>query len=438
MPDLSLAPALPERPDIARPVAIGAAVVGLFFGVFGLWAALAPLSTAAIAPGEVIVETKRKTVQHLEGGIVRDILVRDGDVVKAGQVLVRLDRTQPGTMLSLIEGRVIAARALEARLTAEREDRDSVTYPEEIRSRAAEPEVAAAIESQNRIFAARRDDLVNKIDILRKKDSQVRAEIDGLKAQIAAADRQLKLIASEVDGIRGLVERGLVARPRLLALERRAAEIEGERGRNVADIARAEQSIGETELKVQEVRTTRLNETVAELREVQGQLFDLGERYQVSRDVLSRTEVRAPIDGTVVGLRVATAGGVLSPGEAILDIVPSEDRLVIDARVRPEDIDVVRPGLRAEVRFTAFSQRNTRPFDAAVESVSADRLSDRLTPEGYFLARIVLTAGEEQFKGAKLHPGMQAETMIITGTRSALSYFLKPLTDSFNRAFRED
>lgn len=427
------------RPPVRKPIAIGSIVVGLFVAVFVLWAGIAPLSTAAIAPGEVTVETKRKTVQHLEGGIVREILVKDGDAVQAGQVLVRLDRTQPSAMLALVEGRLIAARSLEARLVAERDAADAISFPPDILARAAEPEVAEILAGQRGIFAARRDDTANKIAILRKRDGQVRTEIDGLKAQISAADRQLGLIGQEVDGIRGLVERGLVAKPRLLALERRAAEIGGERGRNVAAIARAEQSIAETELKVQDVRTERLNAVVAELREVQAQIYDLGERHNATRDVLARTDIRAPIAGTVVGMKIATDGGVISPGEALMDIVPRDDRLVVEARVRPDDIDVVREGLEAHIRFTAFSQRNLRPVDGDVISVSADRLSDRLMPDGFYLARIALRDdARERLRGASLYPGMQAEVMIVTGTRSALSYFLKPLTDSFDRAFREE
>ena len=427
------------RPPVRPIVTAGLALVALFFGVFGVWAAVAPLSTAAIAPGEVTVESKRKTVQHLEGGIVREILVRDGDVVDAGQVIVRLDRTQPQAMQALVDGRLLAALSLEARLRAERDGAETLVFPDEIAGRAGEPDVRTAMDSQRRIFAARRDDLRNKTAILRKRDSQVREEIRGLEAQIAAEDRQLGLIRKELKGLQTLADKGLVTSTRLLALKRRAAEIEGGRGRNVAAIARARQSIAETDLKIQELRTSRLNEVVRELREVQSQIYDLNERRNAAADVLRRTEIRAPIAGTVVGLRIATAGGVIAPGEALLDIVPSNDRLVIEARVKPEDIDVVRIGLPAQVRFTAFSQRNSDPVDGEVTAVSADRLVDQLSPEGYYLARIALQAGGLSALGnALLHPGMQAEVMIVTGRRTALSYFMKPVTDSFNRAFREE
>lgn len=428
-----------EKPPVGRVVIIGAAIVAVFFGIFGVWAAIAPLNTAAIASGEVMVDGRRKTIQHFEGGIVSEILVKDGSVVTAGQVLVRLQQTQAQAILSLVDGRSIAARSLAARLTAERDGAKILTFPAVLQAARNEPNVRAAMDGQRRIFTARRDSLASKIALLRKRDAQVRTEISGLRSQIKAADRQLALIEEELDGIRSLVKRGLVAKPRLLALERRAAEIGGSRGRNVAAVARARQTIGETQLKIEELKTERLNEVVRELRDVESQLHDLGERRSASSDVLSRTEIRAPIAGTVVGLKVATTGGVIAAGEAIMDIVPTNTSLIVEAKVSPQDIDIVRAGLEAQVRFTALSQRNSVPVDGKVVSVSADRLSDQFTPEGYYLARIGLPAAiHETLRGVTLHPGMRAEVMIVTGANTALGYFMKPIAESFNRAFRED
>lgn len=428
-----------EKPPVGRVVIIGAAIVAVFIGFFGIWAAIAPLNTAAIASGEVMVDGRRKTIQHFEGGIVSEILVKDGTVVQAGQVLVRLQQTQAQAMLSLVDGRSIAARSLAARLTAERDGTKKISFPAILQAAKNEPNVRAAMEGQKRIFTARRDSLASKIALLRKRDAQVRTEISGLRSQIKADDRQLALIEEELAGIRSLVRRGLVAKPRLLALERRAAEIGGSRGRNVASVARARQTIGETQLKIEELKTERLNEVVRELREVESQLHDLGERRSASSDVLSRTEIRAPIGGTVVGLKIATTGGVIAAGEAIMDIVPTNTSLIVEAKVSPQDIDIVRAGLEAQVRFTALSQRNSVPVDGEVVSVSADRLSDQFTPEGYYLARIGLPAAiHESLGGVTLHPGMRAEVMIVTGANTALGYFMKPIAESFNRAFRED
>lgn len=428
-----------EKPPVGRVVAIGAAIVAVFFGIFGIWAAIAPLNTAAIASGEVMVDGRRKTIQHFEGGIVSEILVKDGSIVKSGQVLVRLQQTQAQAMLSLVDGRSIAARSLAARLMAERDGAKTLVFPSDMRAAEKDTQVREAMDGQRRIFEARRNSLASKTALLRKRDAQVRSEIRGLQAQIKADDRQLALIEEELAGIRSLVKRGLVAKPRLLALERRAAEISGGRGRNVAAVARARQTIGETQLKIEELKTERLNEVVRELREVESQLHDLSERRSASSDVLSRTEIRSPIAGTVVGLKVATTGGVIAAGEAIMDIVPTDSRLIVEAKVSPQDIDIVRAGLAAQVRFTALSQRNSVPVDGEVVSVSADRLSDQFTPEGYYLARIGLPASiQASLGGVTLQPGMQAEVMIVTGANTALGYFMKPVAESFNRAFRED
>ncbi len=225
-----------EYPPVRNVILVGAAIVAVFFGIFGVWAAVAPLSTAAIAQGEVTVEGKRKTVQHFEGGIVGEILVRDGTVVKAGQVLVRLERAQAQAVLSLVEGRLLSAQSLEARLKAERDGADSLVFPPEMQARANNPDYRTVMDGQRRIFSARRNALASKIALLRKRDSQVKIEISGLRAQLKADDRQLALIEEELSGIRALVKRGLVAKPRLLALERRAAEISGGRGRNIAAV----------------------------------------------------------------------------------------------------------------------------------------------------------------------------------------------------------
>ena len=428
-----------QNPPVRNAIMIGAGIVTVFFGIFGVWAAVAPLNTAAIAPGEVTVESKRKTVQHFEGGIVGEILVRDGSVVKAGQVLVRLERAQAQAVLSLVEGRLLSAQSLEARLKAERDNAETLIFPSEMQIRANDPAYRTVMEGQWRIFSARQNALASKIALLRKRDAQVKIEIGGLRAQLKADDRQLALIEEELSGIRSLVKRGLVAKPRLLALERRAAEISGGRGRNIAAISRAEQSMGETRLKIEELRAERTNEVVRELREVESQLHDLRERRSASGDVLTRTEIRAPIAGTVVGLKIATTGGVIAAGEAIMDIVPADDRLIVEAKVSPQDIDVVRAGLSAQVRFTALSQRNSVPVDGDVISVSADRLADQFTPEGYYLARVALGPNvHASLGGVKLQPGMQAEVMIVTGANTALGYFMKPVANSFNRAFREE
>ena len=424
---------------LTRPVMAGLVIIGLFFGGFGGWAALAPLESAAIAQGVVSVVSNRKTVQHLEGGIIKEILVRDGDVVTKGQLLIRLDDTQPRASLDLLQGRRIAAAALEARLISERDRRAAVSFPEWLLALGADEDARQAIEGERRIFAARRDTMTGQVALINQRVAEFNEEIKGLDGEIVALDDQLGLIFEEIAAVEVLLKKGLERKPRLLALQRRVAEIDGSRAGSRARIARVRQSIGEARLRITELTTTRINQVVEQQREVQASLFDIEERLNAARDVLSRTEIRATQAGAVVALKVHTQGGVIAPGQALLDIVPGEDLLIIEARVDPKDIDVVSWGLLARVRFTAFSQRNAIPMDGRVLSVSADNLIDERTGESYYLARIKLDKDPaDVMDGVRLYPGMQAEVMIVTGSRTALEYFLSPITQSMNRALREE
>ncbi len=427
-----------ETPVLRGPLYIGLSIILLFFGVIGTWAALAPLNSAAMAPGFVRVESNRKTVQHLEGGIVSEILIRDGDKVAAGQVMFRLDETQARATLELLKGRLLASKSLKARLLAERDDLDSITFPLELRDQMSDANVREALEGQQRIFVARRASISGQTAILEQRIAQFRSEILGLKQEVKSQETQISLIKEELLDVEELVKEGLARKPRLLALKRERAGIEGDRAQSLALIARAEQNIGESRLRISELRTTLINEVVQELREAQSELFDFQEREHAAEDVLHRIEIRSPLAGTVVDLQIHTSGAVISPGQPLLDIVPSGDRLLIEAQVAPEDIDVVRPGLAAQVRLTAFSQRTTKPLEGIVESVSADRLTDEQTGAIFYLATVLLT--EESGRAVEefeLYPGMQAEVMIVTGERTAIEYLMQPLIRSFSRGMRE-
>ena len=445
---MSLAPA-PNPPEssvdsfkamgLTMPIALGFGVIALFFGGFLGWAALAPLGSAAIAPGVVSVETNRKTIQHLEGGIIGAIKVKDGDNVKAGQVLVALDETQPRALLELVRVRQLASIALKARLVAERNDAKRISFPDQLRARRKETKVAEIIDGQINIFNARRKAYIGQVAILNQQIKQLAEEIKGTQGQIESVKRQITLVTDEIKDVSGLVEKGLAPRPRLRALQRDAAEIEGSLSLNRSRIAQIRQAIAETRLKINELTTAKINEVSQELRDVQSELVGLEERERAVKDILNRMVIRAPLEGTVVNLQVHTLGGVIAPGAPLLDIVPSEDRLIVDSRVSPSDIDIVQVGLLAQVRFTAFSQRQTQPVDGTVTAISADRLTDGRTGEIFYLARIEIKDDlAEKLGDNKLYPGMQAEVMIVTGERTALEYFLKPITASFNRAFRED
>ncbi len=427
---------LETRPRIRGAALIGGAVIAAFFGGFLGWAALAPLESAAVVPGVAAVEGSRKTVQHLEGGIVGEILVRDGDRVRADDVLVRLDDTTARVTLDILDGRRVAAAALTARLLAERDGAKTQTLPDWLEQRRSEARVAEAVRGEAAILAGRAGQMAGHREILGQRIAQYAEEIKGIEGQIAAEREQLRLIDEEIKGVRFLYEKGLAKRPRLLKLQRRAAEISGSLNMHRAKRARTQRSIGETWLRISGLATQRLGEVVEALKSVRAELFDLEERVRAAEDVFARTRIRSPLSGTVVDLKLHTPGGVIQPGEPLMDIVPAHGRLIVEARIDPKDIDVVQPGLPAQLRFTAFNQRHTAPREGVVRSVSADVLTDPKTGASYYLARIHL-AKPPGGGGPALQPGMEAEVVIQTGARTALDYMLEPLLRSFNRAFRE-
>jgi HlyD family type I secretion membrane fusion protein len=432
------APPTPPRVGDRTTILAGLTLIGVFLVGFLAWAALAPLDSAAVAQGRISVEGNVKTVSHLEGGIARDILVTEGATVAAGAVLIRLDDTKARAALELVRGREIAALATEARLVAERDGQAEIAFPSRLLGELADAKVRQAIVGQASIFAARRGELEQQTAIFDKRVAVLQEEIAGLEGEIKAANRQLELLREELADQEELFGKGLARKSTVFALRRRTAEIEGARSRNTGAIARARQQIGETGLRIAELKAARTKEVVEEVRQVQSELNDLAERRAAAEDVLKRTEIVAATDGTVVGLKVHTPGGVIPAGGPLMDIVPSNDRLVVEARVDPSDIDAVQAGLDAEVRLTAFNARKTKPVAGKVVSVSADRLNDERSGAAYYLARIELTGDlREALDGAPLKPGMPAEVMIRTGSRTALGYLFKPISASLNRAFRE-
>lgn len=432
-----------DRPALRRslrgPVLIGAAVVVLFFAGLGGWAAVAPLASAAIAAGVISPDGNRRTVQHLEGGIIREILVRDGDRVAAGDPLILLSDAQPQASHQSLMSQYRMLAATRSRLRAEQLARETVAFPEWLDAARDDPDVAALLETQAQLFRTRRQTLDGRTDILRRRIAQLQEEVVGLEAEIASQTTQLALIDDEIAGVARLVEQGLERRPRLLGLQRAKAEIEGALAQNRAAIARAEQAIGETELQILTVRVQRADETAAELNDVQTEMLTLEERLAASRDVLHRLAVTAPVGGTVMGLRYHNTGGVIGPGDPILDIVPFDDDLLVDARVSPLDIDVVRPGLTAQVHLSAYPQRNLPRIEGTVRQVSADSFADEDTGQSYYLARVEVDrerlASFDQ--DIDLLPGMPAEVMIYTGERTVLDYLLEPIMRTVRRSMRE-
>jgi HlyD family type I secretion membrane fusion protein len=432
-------PETPERPPVRRPLLAAAIIILIFFGGFGTWAALAPLDSAALAPGRVTVASNRKTVQHLEGGIVKTLLVKEGDAVAGGQILIQLDDTQSRARLELLRSRFDTLLATEARLMAERVSAAGIKFPESLISRRDQPQVAKLLDAEKALFEARRRSIEGRIRIFHKRIDQLKKEISGLAAQIAAEDDQLVLIADERSSLETLFKRGVVGKSRLLRLKREEAKLKGDRGEHLSLITKARQRIGETELEIIDVKNKMLNQVVGGLHDTQAELVEVSERLKAAEDILVRSDIRAPQAGVVMGLNVHTEAGVIAPGQRLLDIVPENDTLVIEAQVAPNDIDVVYAGLPAQVRLTAFKQRNTPMLEGKLTRVSADSFTDERSGASYFLARVTIDAAQlKKLDGRELYPGMGAEVMIKTGKRTTMDYILAPLTDSLRQAFRED
>lgn len=425
---------------MARGIAsAGLAIVALFIGVFGIWSVFAPLESAAIGSGYLEAETNRKTIQHLEGGIVGEILVRDGDEVQPGQPLIRLDDTKPRTTLAALQGQYWDALAREARLIAERDGRDTIAWPAQLELQRDNPSVAQVMAGQERIFATRRELFQSKRQVIEQRMAQVKEEIVGYRAQEVAAAQRIALINEEISGLKALVDKGLERKPRLLQLQRDLADIEGRRGELVALIAKAQQTIAESEVQILNQQNDTQNEVATQLRDTQQKIHELTEQMQAAADVLSRIEVKAPQHGIVTDLKVHTRGGVIRAGEPLMDLVPAKDNLVVTVQVRPEDINVVREGLTAHVRLIPYKQRRTPEIDGKVIYVSADRLVDQRTNQPYYAAKVRLDEAQlERLAGeVELYPGMPAEAMIKTGETTVALYALAPIVDSFHRAFRE-
>lgn len=441
LPSLGEAPG--DRPSVVLEargwIFGGICAICIVFGGVGGWGATAPLASAVIAGGQVTVDTKRKRVQHLEGGIVAELRVRDGDKVRAGDVLVRLDDTRARATLSIVRGSLHEALAKEARLIAERDGEETATWPDALLSEQDDPAVRTLLRSQQTIFDSRRATLAGETQILAERIEQLKQEIAGLGAQRTSKDRQISFIQKELKVLLDLLRRGQTTQRRVLALQREAARLEGEQGELTADIARSEKAIGETRLEVIQKQRTFRNEVVSELRDVQAKIHDLRERSVAARDVLERIEVRAPVAGKIVGLTVHAVDSVVKPGDTILEIVPSDDLLLVEVQVQPHDIDNVSIGQEAEVRFLAFKQRDTPTLHGSVTYVSADAMHNQHDGTTFYAARIEVSEEElQRLRGETLQPGMPAEVMIRTGERTALKYLIQPIIDSMNRAWREE
>lgn len=428
---------------IRRLNLIGLAVIIFLVGGIGSWASITQLAGAVIAPGSVVVESSVKKVQHPTGGVVGEILVKEGDSVEEGQVVMRLDDTVTRSTLGVVRSQLDENTAREARLLAERDGADAIEFPVTLTLRRDEKSVATAISGEERLFEARKKARAGQRSQLRERIVQSNEEIRGLSAQQDAKEHEVQFISQELVGVNELYGKQLVSISRIMTLERDKARLEGERGQYIAEIARARGKISETELQILQVDQDFRSEVLKDLREAQGKIAEFKERVTAAEDQLKRVDIRAPQSGIVLQLAVHTVGGVISNGETIMQIVPRADVLVVEAKVAPQDIDQISVGASTIVRIMAGDQRTMPDVTGVLTRVSADLTRDQpqagqQAGQAYYLVRVSLPEEEvRRLVNLRLVPGMPAEAFIQTYARTPLQYLLKPLHEQIARTFRE-
>jgi HlyD family secretion protein len=408
--------------------------------VFGLggWASTAEISGALIAPGSVVVDSNVKKVQHPTGGVVGELFVRDGDHVKAGDMLLQLDETVTQANLAIVTKGLTELYAREARLAAERDGADTMATPPELADHLDDPKVKEALNSERKLFDLRRQDRLGQKQQLQERITQLQQEISGLSAQQDAKNKQVALIEQELLGVRDLYAKNLVQLNRLTSLERDEAQFQGEIGQLVAQAAEAKGKIAEIQLQIIQVDQDLSSDVAKELRETDSKIGEYVERKVTAEDQLRRTDIRAPQDGIVFQSTANTVGGVIAAGDPIMLIVPESDNLMVEVKVDPKDIDQIQFGQPVVLRFSAFNVRTTPELNGTVSRIGADTSTDQRTGQTYYLVRISMTADEIKRLGdVRLTPGMPVEAFIQTGERTMLSYLVKPLHDQLMRSFRE-
>lgn len=421
-------------------ILFGMVCVVLLAGGLGTWTATASLSGAVIASGRLEVESNRQVVQHPDGGVVGAILVHDGDRVESGEVLIRLDDTLLRSDLRALESQLYEMMARRGRLEAERTDAAEIVFDPELLEEAADnPDVARLVEGQRRLLAARRDSTAQQMATLDKRKTQLADEITGSQAQLASARRQSELIAKELEGQQALLEKGLAQASRVLALERESARLDGNAGGLLAEIARLEGQISEIDITELQKTAERREAAITELRDLGFRELELRQKRSALRERLSRLDIRAPRAGIVLDMSVHAVNSVIRPAQPILYIVPSDTDLVVEARIEPTNVDQVWQGQDAVLRFSAFNTRTTPVLRGTVLRVSPDVIVDEATKMAYYRAEVALKEGEAaRLEGNELVPGMPVEVFIQTGERTPLDYMIKPVTDFFSHAMREE
>jgi HlyD family type I secretion membrane fusion protein len=430
--------ALHPAADARRSVAAGLGIIALAFGVVGAWAALAPLAGAIIASGVVKVEANRKTVQHLEGGIVKEILVRDGDRVSAGQPLIVIGDERVSAELSGASAQLDAERAKAARIQAERDGLGTIDFPPALRERTAEPRIGEVLRLETTLFESRRRALQEQLALLKGQSSEIQQEVDALAAEVRADRSAAALLEEEIGAYERLRAANFVSNAQMLKLKRGMEDYRARQGESLANKARAHQKISELAMRAASLRHEYQQKAADELTVTQTRIVTLEEQVKPSRDAVTRQAVVAPIAGTVVGLKVFTVGGTVGPREPLLDIVPDNNPLVVEARINLDDIRHLHPGMPADLRFTAYHSRDTPLVQGELTYLSADRLTDPNSGVSYYVVHVRVDGGSlAAAPDIRLQPGMRAEVYLKTPGRTTLDYLLEPIAGSLRRGMRE-
>ncbi|CAN7440057.1 HlyD family type I secretion periplasmic adaptor subunit [Bradyrhizobium sp. LjRoot220] len=426
------------RRSIRSHLVVGLALMLVLVGGFGGWASTVPISGALIAPGSVVVDSNVKKVQHPTGGVVGEVRVRDGDTVKAGDIVVRLDETVVKASLSIVVKTLNGLLARAARLEAEQRGLDTIKFPALLTDRAEDPDVRDVMASETKLFEVRVNGRAGQKAQLRERVMQLKEEIEGLSAQEKAKDKEIALVEKELVGVRQLYDQRLIQISRLTTLERDSARLSGERAQYIASRAQAKGKITETELQIIQIDKELVSEVSKDLRETNDKIGEFVERKVTAEDQLRRIDIRAPQAGMVLQSTVHTVGGVITAGDAIMMIVPQAEDLSVEAKVNPQDIDKLQIGQKTLLRLSAFNQHTTPELNGKVTRVSADVTTEQRTGQSYYTIRVSMPPEEVARLGAnKLIPGMPVEAFVQTGDRTMFSYLMKPLSDQLMRSFRE-
>jgi HlyD family type I secretion membrane fusion protein len=427
-----------------EPVKAGVVFIYLFFIITILWSCFAKLDSASVGQGIVVLDANQKIIQHFEGGIIEKIFVKDGDLVKAGQELILLNKISANSNIKLLYSEFFAEKAREARLVSEKDSRSNVMFDVNLISDKIEYETRKTLDTQKFLFKSRQTEMFNKIRIFENQAQQLKEEINGFQAQKRSAEGQLLLLRKEEKIVRGLVEDGYETQTRLFALQRNIEELKGSVGNFVALIAKARQEINKLKLNILDLRNERNNDILKELHETQMKINDLHARIMNAEDILDRVMIKTAYSGIVSDMKFYTVGGVIPPHADIMTIIPQNDELIIESKLNPQDIDVVQVGLQAKVNLSAYKARYVPALMGEVVYVAPDKITDPATKMSYYVIRIKIDEASEKnkiimtSKNIKLYPGMPAEVFVITGKRTFLSYLLDPVKKTFRRGFKED